>query len=552
MKGKCAILAIIVFAFFGLTAVTFIGIYTYRKMHHSDSPAFAALGVPINIEPLPSGADPKDPRLFDTLKDTGIFSYYTDPVNGTKIPLEGYDVELTGNVSGAPVSIDHMDITLWRTVSPGGQVEIVGSLDAENQYSSKERVVVQVSGQFRRITPQYTWRVNPEYQRSPPGVLQDLYVVDAANVSIDRVQTFVANAKGQMMKVSASSALADEVAARFMQKYKKAVFGSWQSTIGDVISRRQAVLPFTAGAKTLVDLPPNSALQFEVLKTSRDLLSFRFGASQFDDVSVGDYRLINKSIAVQIVGTISQPSGEQQLVVVVHFLAEKASRVGVNICFKEPSGSDEAFLRDARGRLPYIVESVVQLVEIEPASRTAIKYRVRMMYTVRALRDLKGYRFEETFNGNYEGYERWPGSDNETDMGNTGGKFFVTLNLKDGERHTIVTGCHWIFQNHGTGRRTPEGEDLPAKQDYISYPNTEDYILNARLVVSSSLLRPLRNLAKDAKGSTRVSESVVVENSKAKGLRALPGESATSTTSLSAEWRFVRPGERLTLYYRWD
>ncbi len=162
-----------------------------------------------------------------------------------------------------------------------------------------------------------------------------------------------------------------------------------------------------------------------------------------------------------------------------------------------PAISLAASLRAAeKAHRPYWIESVVCLVDIldlpleNPTERRST---FRFVYTLHLLRDISFSErtFQESLH-NYFGRERilWSGSIDPVDLQTKGPEttFEVILAGKKGDLRTVTTGMT-IVERLPLGPRSLRGFDFGPRDYAIFYPNSEDYIGQLTLILSSSTTR---------------------------------------------------------------
>jgi hypothetical protein len=204
----------------------------------------------------------------------------------------------------------------------------------------------------------------------------------------------------------------------------------------------------------------------------------------------------------------------------------------------------------AKGRelkRPYILDSVAISVRVRDVDTGAGRERHvvwRIHYAVRALRRIT--KSDKVFKENYhtEGADttRWFGSEEE--MRSTDGGYYVLFNLEEGQTRVVTTGATNVFRLPLESERPAFGESLrlSAKQQFVSYENSEDVIGDLTMLVESE--NP--NFAPVGEAAKRSPSSAGAAAASDEGhlFRPVDGQ-----RSLSAHWKNVMPHEEVGLHF---
>jgi len=226
---------------------------------------------------------------------------------------------------------------------------------------------------------------------------------------------------------------------------------------------------------------------------------------------------------------------------------------------KEYAESVKAALADDKS---YFIDAVTMLYDIEDTvdqhRKPIRKISWRNTYTITALKDIhpKDPAFIEVFKTSAAQEYPWAGTEQEERIppDPIGKKFYVSLDLKKGERRTFTTGIDLDMSlPRPKDRQDYLGHDLVQNEDYAAYPNSDDYIGNLLLTVRSrgTAVKPNSdlaaytsfNLSRDADERKRKPEQAEV--------RYNPQSQLNGWHTISKEWTDVPPGEELAIYFKW-
>ncbi len=199
----------------------------------------------------------------------------------------------------------------------------------------------------------------------------------------------------------------------------------------------------------------------------------------------------------------------------------------------------------------YVIESATMLVKLktDPAfpGQTSVG-EVRLVYTILALTNVT--TFDEEFHSPLPNVniERIRGSDPESDFKEpapTKKTWDVRVNLKAGERRTIVTGAKYTYTlPFPEKRNVHDFHDLTPREDVWGYPNTEDVIGELTILVESDA--PLKT---PRDGDALLAEQIHgqrVVHANTPALRA-PEKESPAPYVLVARWQKVMPGQLVEL-----
>lgn len=220
-----------------------------------------------------------------------------------------------------------------------------------------------------------------------------------------------------------------------------------------------------------------------------------------------------------------------------------------------PTATDatEQCLKRARElKRPYAVTSMTQLVslELERAGKVVVLHsRIRSIYSLRTLSriSISSAEFREGYLSEYKrsGFH-WYGPDHETLHG-IGLGFDVSFDAQPGDTKTIVTGADFTYDWPLKGGRKALQETLTLSQneDTWAYPNTEDVICEATLVVSSGSLKisPATHSAQRLKGLVPLEyKDAVIQP------LGTPAE-GSPYSMIGARWTLIVPTEYVALHF---
>jgi hypothetical protein len=204
---------------------------------------------------------------------------------------------------------------------------------------------------------------------------------------------------------------------------------------------------------------------------------------------------------------------------------------------------------------PYFVEAVTMQYDIEDTpSKRNVSWR--NTYTIRALKELapENQVFEEGFDTEAQEKKHWVGTEEEQPVpGKVLWKaFWVSLHLKKGETRTFTTGVDLTINLPlGKQRLDYSGRELEPNEDYIGYPNPDDYIGNILLVARSktTLIRP--NSDRAAVLSPIPKHQTEIDQPQTSGTRFTAQSEGNGWSTVSKEWTNIVPGEEVAVFFKW-
>lgn len=281
-------------------------------------------------------------QVFENIKGSE-FSFYVNE-EGTRVPVDGLGVTVvgySGDPEWAPADVDFL---LLRKVSADGSISLlpIASIEASTEESDLVRVSMK-GARMARVSARLQWDVDPQFYATPPGVLQDVYVVSSATVTTITTSTVKGGLKVNVDDVAAQANIEESTAAAFHRAYSNAILGRWQTKLPEEIlgTTPIATIDLVKGAAHTFQLPGNRPVQFRItsVDAAQELVSFRFGDTEHTDVPIGQFRALNDWAGVRLVSLIPPPEQGKapRMTLVVHTIDRaKASGASVTVRFVAP------------------------------------------------------------------------------------------------------------------------------------------------------------------------------------------------------------------------
>lgn len=316
------------------------GIYAFVK-RPTPPQISAELAVPLTIEPFGDGFSLNATQDVDAaikvIRDSNYFTYFTDK-EGNKIPIvDQYKLRILDFSKSPDWAEMDMNVTFRKVTTQSGEVKLVPFGDGKADAASQQLVSLKIRGKMLRITPKYAWDIDPNFFRTPPGVLQDIYLATDAKVEASSMRTVHANAVGKYESVGAYGKIESETAAALSRSYKNAILGTWETSIPEGLVKKAEVceIPYATGQQIDVREGGDS-FPFRILDAGENSVTFTFADQEYRDVPVNGYRLYGEYAALCLKGFSEGPTRRLR----VQFCTldgKKLAKLGVVAKFRNPA-----------------------------------------------------------------------------------------------------------------------------------------------------------------------------------------------------------------------
>jgi hypothetical protein len=213
---------------------------------------------------------------------------------------------------------------------------------------------------------------------------------------------------------------------------------------------------------------------------------------------------------------------------------------------------DEMVRKGKEKRLPYIILSITDINRLELEilnGERKLMLRRSITYVIRSLR-----KIEKTDNVFIEQYwssetkpERIPGTEEE--VGQTGGKWAVEIEMEEGETRTITTGAVFPYSLPLENNRLALGEQIHPTSDeqFLSYPNESDFVGEIVMKIESVSLNLVPVGVKAARRYNKDEGKFLCGNIVQQNTMGI-----AKMTSLSSRWLNVNPNQEVGIHFRME
>lgn len=203
---------------------------------------------------------------------------------------------------------------------------------------------------------------------------------------------------------------------------------------------------------------------------------------------------------------------------------------------------------------PYFIEAVTLQYDIDDLKGVR-NVSWRNTYTVRALKDItpSDHVFLEIFNTEANQRQHWAGTEHEEPLpGALWSRFYVDLSLSKGETRTFTTGVDLKIRLPLANDRVDYARHkLQPNEDFVAYPNDEDYVGNVLVIVRSktTAIRPNSGYAAVVSHNLKhADQSIRPDFTEA---QYSPKSESNGWYTVSKEWSNLPPGDELAVFFEW-
>lgn len=199
--------------------------------------------------------------------------------------------------------------------------------------------------------------------------------------------------------------------------------------------------------------------------------------------------------------------------------------------------------------LDYVTENILINVDADKIGKDSLIEKVRIAYTIHALKDLHGTQFTEKYQTTSNAILKHVFGTDKEELSGKGNVFDIILNMDVNNTKTILTGCDYYFNLPLPNNRNEVAGDMPVNstQDVYIYPNDEDVIksITIRIASNNINIRPIVKGARRYRGENIIKDDPYLQYD-------VNGIAKYSSRSISYTWKNILPKERVIIYFEWD
>jgi len=198
----------------------------------------------------------------------------------------------------------------------------------------------------------------------------------------------------------------------------------------------------------------------------------------------------------------------------------------------------------------YVIESILVNVDVDTVKSDTLVEKVRIIYTIRALKDLTGISFTEKYATTSNGILKHVFGSEKENLSGTGNVFDIPLDLSNNQTKTLVTGCDYYFKYPLQMGRNEVAGDIPVNstQDVYIYPDEDDVIksLTIRIASTNLNIRPMPGAARFYRDGANITQADPGLHYDQFNIAKYPSR------SIAYNWKNVFPGQRAVIYFEWN
>jgi hypothetical protein len=216
---------------------------------------------------------------------------------------------------------------------------------------------------------------------------------------------------------------------------------------------------------------------------------------------------------------------------------------------KKQLDGNELVKRGKEKNLPYVILSITDKCQLElemVEDKQKLILRRNITYVIRALKKIE--KTDNVFVEQYWSSEttpmRVPGS--EFEVGQTGGKWTVEIEMEEGETRTITTGAVFPYDLPLKDNRLALGEQirLSPNEQFFSYPNEGDVVGEIVMKIESRTINLATVGVKAARRYNKDEKALSCDN-----VVQQQTEGLAKMNSLSARWLNVMPNQEVGINF---